>query len=178
MALVPVSRTSFRKWEIDGCARANTPPRRKELTVASGAAMGALFRRTSLRYGKRLQGFAACWRDGIDCSRPNGIESLAIERGLQRRAERPGHRQNTISAVGQDPPRIARYRGLVETGVLSGGTSANACRRVAGFRNVLVHGYLEVDLELVAAVLKRPTDLFDGIPPPCGILAAERDSGK
>ncbi|MCY3776938.1 MAG: DUF86 domain-containing protein [Candidatus Aminicenantes bacterium] len=34
-------------------------------------------------------------------------------------------------------------------------------RQIAGFRNVLVHGYLDVDLDLVAEILSERLDDFE-----------------
>lgn len=38
---------------------------------------------------------------------------------------------------------------------------ARSFRDVAGFRNVLVHGYLDVDLEIVGALLREHLDDFE-----------------
>ena len=86
----------------------------------------------------------------------------AIERGLQLAAQNALDIASHIcSAVGQDP---ATYRaaidGLVETGVLPA-DFGERFRRIAGFRNVLVHGYLDVDLNLVAAILNEQLAEFD-----------------
>ena len=86
----------------------------------------------------------------------------SIERGLQLAAQNALDVASHIcSALGQAP---TTYRdaidGLVDAGVLPA-DFGERFRRVAGFRNVLVHGYLEVDLELVAAVLNEQLTEFD-----------------
>ena len=48
---------------------------------------------------------------------------------------------------------------LAETGILPA-RFADRFRGVAGFRNVIVHGYLEVDLEVVHRVLNERLDDF------------------
>ena len=80
----------------------------------------------------------------------------AIERGLQLAAQNALDIASHIcSAVGQDPTTYrAAIDGLVATGVLPA-DFGESFRRVAGFRNVLVHGYLEVDLDLVADILNE-----------------------
>lgn len=77
-----------------------------------------------------------------------------VERGLQLCT------QNAIdvathlsSSAGLDAPDYATaIDRLVELGALPV-DFASVFRNVAGFRNVLVHGYLEVDLDVIAHVL-------------------------
>lgn len=85
-----------------------------------------------------------------------------IERGLQLAAQNALDIASHISsAVGQDP---ATYRaaidGLVEAGVLAA-DFGERFRSVAGFRNILVHGYIDVDLDIVANVLNEQLVEFD-----------------
>jgi len=49
---------------------------------------------------------------------------------------------------------------LTDTGVLPAAFGARF-RRIAGFRNVLVHDYVEVDLDVVARVLDENLDDFE-----------------
>ena len=80
----------------------------------------------------------------------------SVERGLQLCA------QNSLDiathmalSAGLDAPDYATaIDRLAETGVLPR-DFAKQFRNVAGFRNVLVHGYLEVDLDLIAQFLDR-----------------------
>ena len=77
-----------------------------------------------------------------------------VERGLQLCA------QNAIdvathlsSSAGLDAPDYATaFDRLAELGVLPAGF-ASVFRNVAGFRNVLVHGYLDVDLDVIEHIL-------------------------
>ena len=85
-----------------------------------------------------------------------------IERGLQLCA------QNTLdvasylsAAAGFDPTSYgSSIDCLVEAKVLPARFGARF-RGVAGFRNVLVHGYLDVDLELIAGILTDSLDDFE-----------------
>ena len=70
---------------------------------------------------------------------------MCAERARRRHPHRRGAR-----------PRVSDYAGaidaLVEVGALPGKFAATF-RSVAGFRNILVHGYLAVDIEIVHQVL-------------------------
>jgi uncharacterized protein YutE (UPF0331/DUF86 family) len=88
-------------------------------------------------------------------------ERWAVERGLQLCAQNALDIAIHIAAgLGRDAPdygsAIAR---LGELAVVPS-DFATRFRSVAGFRNVLVHGYLAVDLALVHAVLNRNLDDF------------------
>ena len=86
----------------------------------------------------------------------------AVERGLQLCAQNALDIASHISsAVGLDP---GSYRSsidcLVEAGALPR-TFGQRFRGIAGFRNVLVHGYLEIDLELLVRMLSDRLDDFE-----------------
>jgi uncharacterized protein YutE (UPF0331/DUF86 family) len=85
----------------------------------------------------------------------------AIERGLQVAAEAlfdagahilAAEFHDAVDEYRHIPPR------LVARGVLSSAT-ASRLKGLAGFRNVLVHEYAEIDLERVHAALERLADL-------------------
>ena len=86
----------------------------------------------------------------------------SVERGLQLCA------QNSLDiathmalSAGMDAPDYATaIDRLAETGVLPR-DFAKRFRGVAGFRNVLVHGYLNVDLDLIARFLDRQLGDFE-----------------
>ena len=86
----------------------------------------------------------------------------AIERGLQLCA------QNTLdiashlsSAAGLDPATYGSWIDcLVDANVLPR-RFGERFRGVASFRNVLVHGYLDVDLDLIAGMLTESLDDFE-----------------
>lgn len=59
------------------------------------------------------------------------------------------------AAAGLDAPDYATaIDRLAELSVLSG-EFASRLRPIAGFRNVLVHGYLQVDLDIVQRVMRE-----------------------
>lgn len=86
-------------------------------------------------------------------------EAWAVERGLQVCV------QNCIdiathlaAAAGRDVPDYASaFDRLAELGVLPP-AFAGSFRAVAGFRNVLVHGYLDIDPALVHRILNERLD--------------------
>jgi len=88
-------------------------------------------------------------------------EAWAVERGLQLCA------QNAIdvavhlaSRLGREPgDYTAAFDHLAEAGVL-GADFARRFRGVAGFRNVLVHGYLDLDREVVFTAVNEGLDDF------------------
>ena len=85
-----------------------------------------------------------------------------VERGLHLCAQNALDIATHIaSAAGRD---AAGYTSaidiLVEVEVLPSGFGARF-REVAGFRNILVHGYLEVDLEVVVRVLREHLGDFE-----------------
>lgn len=86
----------------------------------------------------------------------------AIERGLQLAAQAALDIATHLgSALGLDPLTYgSAIDCLVEAKVLPSNFGARF-RRIAGFRNVLVHGYLDVDLDLVAEILSGQLDDFE-----------------
>ena len=87
---------------------------------------------------------------------------LAIERGLQLCAQNAldiaGH---LSSALGLDPHSYgSSIDSLVEAEVLPRSFGARF-RGIAGFRNVLVHGYLDVDLDLIVRMLSDRLSDFE-----------------
>lgn len=77
-------------------------------------------------------------------------------------AKHPRHRESSCRRrAGLDPGGYAAaIDGLARLGALPPAFAARF-RAVAGFRNVLVHGYLDVDVELVAEVLAGRLDDFE-----------------
>jgi len=88
-------------------------------------------------------------------------EAWAIERGLQICVQNClDIATHLAAAAGRDVPDYATaIDRLEELGVLPG-EFARRFRSVAGFRNVLVHGYLEVDPALVHRVLNERLEDF------------------
>lgn len=86
----------------------------------------------------------------------------AIERGLQLLAQNAlDIATHVAAAAGFDSSDYATaIDRLVTIGALTSEFAAGF-RGIAGFRNVLVHGYLEVDLSLVQQVLRDKLPDFD-----------------
>jgi len=82
-----------------------------------------------------------------------------VERGLQLVAQNVLDIATHVAAArGQDAPDYASaILRMGEGGVLSP-QAAQSLRDLAGFRNVLVHGYLEVDLQVIERVLGTRLD--------------------
>lgn len=93
--------------------------------------------------------------------RANADLRWIIERGLQLCVQNAlDIASHLVAARGLDAPEYATaIDRLAEIGVVSAEFAAQL-RPLAGFRNVLVHGYLQVDLAVVERVLKEKlTDL-------------------
>ena len=86
----------------------------------------------------------------------------AVERGLQLCAQNAlDIASHLSSAVGLDPGSYgSSIDCLVEAGALPR-RFGERFRAIAGFRNVLVHGYLEIDLDLLATMLSDRLDDFE-----------------
>jgi len=86
----------------------------------------------------------------------------AVERGLQLSAQNALDIASHIgSAAGFDPDTYgSSIDCLIRANVLPQAFGGRF-RGVAGFRNVLVHGYLEVDLNFLATVLTEHLDDFE-----------------
>ena len=85
----------------------------------------------------------------------------AIERGLQLCAQNAIDLATHVAvASGRDVPDYgAALAALGETGALPH-EFANRFRNIAGFRNVLVHGYLDVDVGIIVRLLNERLDDF------------------
>jgi len=88
-------------------------------------------------------------------------ELWAVERGLQLCAQNALDVATHIAAgAGRDVPDYgAAIDRLAELGILSP-DFARRFRTIAGFRNVIVHGYLDVDLATVHRLLNERLDDF------------------
>ncbi len=84
-----------------------------------------------------------------------------VERGLQLCTQNVLDVATHLAAsAGRDVPDYATaIDQLADLGILSG-EFAERFRAVAGFRNVIVHGYLDVDLEIVHRLLNERLDDF------------------
>jgi uncharacterized protein YutE (UPF0331/DUF86 family) len=88
-------------------------------------------------------------------------ELWVVERGLQLCTQNVLDVATHLAAsAGRDVPDYATaIDQLASLGVLPGDFAARF-RPVAGFRNVIVHGYLDVDLEIVHRLLNERLDDF------------------
>jgi uncharacterized protein YutE (UPF0331/DUF86 family) len=91
----------------------------------------------------------------------NRDELWSIERGLQLCAQNVLDIATHIAAsAGREVPDYgSAIDRLGEMGILPGQFAARL-RAIAGFRNVIVHGYLEVDLRMVHALLNERLEDF------------------
>ena len=89
-------------------------------------------------------------------------ELRTVERGLQLCAQNAlDIATHLVASAGRDVPDYASaIDDLASLGVLSREFAASF-RSVAGFRNILVHGYLEVDLEILHRVLNERLSEFN-----------------
>ncbi|MGH8722838.1 MAG: type VII toxin-antitoxin system HepT family RNase toxin [Burkholderiales bacterium] len=94
--------------------------------------------------------------------RANADLRWTIERGLQLCAQNVLDVATHIAAAsGLDAPDYtAAVDRLAELSVLPA-EFASRMRAVAGFRNILVHGYLQVDLAIVETVLREKLQDFE-----------------
>jgi len=93
--------------------------------------------------------------------RANTEETWIVERGLQLCAQNSlDVATHLVACAGHDVPDYASaIDGLVPLGVLPS-EFALRFRGVAGFRNVVVHGYLGVDPNILHALLNQRLDDF------------------
>lgn len=84
-----------------------------------------------------------------------------VERGLQLAAQNAlDIATHVAAAAGRDTPDYrSAIDALAELGILPAEFVARF-RSIAGFRNVLVHGYLELDLEEVVSLLQDRLEEF------------------
>jgi uncharacterized protein YutE (UPF0331/DUF86 family) len=97
----------------------------------------------------------------LDALRSDREERWVVERGLQLCTQNVLDMATHVAAsAGLDVPDYgAAIDRLADLGVLSA-EFAKRFRPVAGFRNVIVHGYLDVDLTLVHRLLNERLDDF------------------
>jgi uncharacterized protein YutE (UPF0331/DUF86 family) len=97
----------------------------------------------------------------LDALQSDREERWVVERGLQLCTQNALDVATHLAAsAGRDVPDYATAIGqLAELGILSREFAARF-RPVAGFRNVIVHGYLDVDLEIVHRLLNERLDDF------------------
>jgi uncharacterized protein YutE (UPF0331/DUF86 family) len=97
----------------------------------------------------------------LELLRTDVEESWIVERGLQLCAQNCLDVATHLSAsAGIDvPDYAAAIDGLARLGILPAEFTARF-RRIAGFRNVIVHGYLSVDPAILHALINERLDDF------------------
>jgi uncharacterized protein YutE (UPF0331/DUF86 family) len=127
--------------------------------MSPGKLDAAVVRRHLLALDRALQTLRGHQGRPLEALRSDPEERWIVERGLQLCTQNVLDIATHIAAsAGQDVPDYATAIGqLADLGVLTR-TFAEHLRPLAGFRNVIVHGYLDVDLEIVHRILNDRLD--------------------
>ncbi len=129
--------------------------------MSPGELDAALVRRHLLALDEALQILRRHRGRSVERLAEDRNELWTVERGLQLCAQNALDVATHIAAsAGRDVPDYASaIDRLAELGVLPRDFAARF-RSVAGFRNVIVHGYLEVDVNLVHRLLHERLEDF------------------
>jgi uncharacterized protein YutE (UPF0331/DUF86 family) len=120
-----------------------------------------VIRRHLLALDEALQTLRAHQGQPIEELEANQEEQWIVERGLQLCVQNVlDVATHLVASAGRDVPDYATaIDELANLGILTR-EFATEFRAVAGFRNVVVHGYLDVDLEIVHRLLNERLDDF------------------
>lgn len=129
--------------------------------MTPGRLDAAIVRRHLLALDEALQVLRAHQGHSLDDLASNHEERWIVERGLQLCAQNALDVATHLAAsAGRDvPDYAAAIDRLAEMEILPRDFAARF-RGVAGFRNVVVHGYLDVDVELLHRLLNEHLDDF------------------
>jgi len=129
--------------------------------MSPGELDAAVVRRHLLAIDEALQTLRRHQERPFDVLASAREEQWVVERGLQLCAQNALDVATHIAAsAGRDVPDYgAAIDRLAELDVLPG-DFAMRFRAIAGFRNVIVHGYLDVDLAIVHRLLNERLDDF------------------
>jgi uncharacterized protein YutE (UPF0331/DUF86 family) len=129
--------------------------------MSPGELDASVVRRHLLAIDQALQTLSKHRGRPVDVLRSDREESWVVERGLQLCTQNVLDVATHLAAsAGRDVPDYATaIDQLADLGVLPG-EFAERFRAVAGFRNVIVHGYLDVDVEIVHRLLNERLDDF------------------
>ena len=129
--------------------------------MSPGELDASVVRRHLLALDQALQTLRKHQGRPVDELRSNREERWVVERGLQLCTQNVLDVATHLAATaGRDVPDYATaIDQLSDLSVLPAGFAARI-RPVAGFRNVIVHGYLDVDLEIVHRLLNDRLDDF------------------
>ena len=129
--------------------------------MSPGGRDPAVLRRHLLALDEALQGLRPNRGITVQLLREDREKLWAIERGLQIAAQNAlDIATHLAAAAGRDVPDYASaIDRLAALGVLPA-AFAEQFRSIAGFRNVLVHGYLDIDVALLHRILVTRLDDF------------------
>lgn len=129
--------------------------------MSPGAPDPAVVRRHLLALDEALQTLRRHQNRPLDVLKSDREERWVVERGLQLCTQNALDIATHLAAsAGRDVPDYATaIDRLADLGVLDPEFAARF-RAVAGFRNVVVHGYLDVDLAVVHRLLNQFLDDF------------------
>jgi uncharacterized protein YutE (UPF0331/DUF86 family) len=129
--------------------------------MSPGELDASVVRRHLLALDQALQTLRKHQGGAVDVLQSDREERWVVERGLQLCTQNVLDIATHIAAsAGRDVPDYATaIDQLADLGVLPGEFAARI-RPVAGFRNVIVHGYLDVDLAIVHRLLNDQLDDF------------------
>ena len=129
--------------------------------MSPGELDAPVVRRHLLALDQALQTLRKHQGRAVDVLQSDREERWVVERGLQLCTQNVLDVATHLAAsAGRDVPDYATaIDQLADLGVLPGEFAARI-RPVAGFRNVIVHGYLDVDLEIVHRLLNDRLDDF------------------
>ena len=127
--------------------------------MSPGEFDGAVVRRHLLALDQALETLRMHQRRPLEALRADREERWIVERGLELCAQNVLDIATHIAAsAGRDVPDYASsIDQLAALGVLPA-EFAQRLRPLAGFRNVIVHGYLDIDLEIVHRLLNERLD--------------------
>jgi uncharacterized protein YutE (UPF0331/DUF86 family) len=129
--------------------------------MSPGELDASIVRRHLLALDQALQTLRKHQGRSVDALQSDREERWVVERGLQLCTQNALDVATHLAAsAGRDVPDYATaIDQLAGLGVLPA-EFAMRFRPVAGFRNVIVHGYLDVDLEIVHRLLNERLDDF------------------
>ena len=129
--------------------------------MSPGELDASVVRRHLLALDQALQTLKKHQGRAVDALLSDREERWVVERGLQLCTQNVLDVATHLAAsAGRDVPDYATaIDRLAELRVLPGEFAARI-RPIAGFRNVIVHGYLDVDLEIVHRLLNDRLDDF------------------
>jgi len=129
--------------------------------MSPGELDASVVRRHLLAIDQALQTLRKHRGRPVDVLKSDREECWVVERGLQLCTQNVLEVATHLAAsAGRDVPDYATAIDQLADLAILPGEFAKRFRAVAGFRNVIVHGYLDVDLEIVHRLLNERLDDF------------------